>query len=455
MKYAAMAIGFLGVIPLSMLLRSNAYLRDRFWILFGLFPFVLPALPQLDFEIYTWDHAWVGHTSGMLISAIDLIAIAAYIALRHQKNSIRYHLPFIIYLSAISLSVFQAEQPTAAVFYVWQFIRIYFFVIVISKACTEETVPDQFMKGLALGLVIQIIFVVYQKLVVGALQPTGTFNHQNTLGLVNHLVVFPHFALLLAGRRQLQYLATPLIGFLVASIIASRAALGFCVMGFVACYLLSLVHRPSRWKAFLGVISVVVAAALAPIALSALEDRFAVARPMESQYDERAAFNRAARAMLEDHPFGIGANHYSYIGKNYGYSVRAGVAPVEGSLNNIVHNAYLLNAAESGYFGLFAFILLLLHPMYVAFRYSWVATGDPRAAHLLGLGTAMLIVYAHSLYEYILVIQESQYAFAVIVGLTYGLAHQIKQARLVERSGAAGTAVYQPFLQGSAGSLLR
>jgi hypothetical protein len=429
MKYIALCIGIIGIIPLALFLRTNPAARNKFWILLGIIPFITKVVPLFDVALITWHEFWVGYVPGLQVSAIDLVAIAIYFTVKHQTNSIRYHFPFLLYLTAISLSVFQADMPLASVFFVWQFIRTYFLTVVIAKACTDETVPLQLLKGLAIGLAIQIVVVLYQKFGLKMIQPTGTFVHQNTLGLITHLVVFPHFALLMAGQRQLQNAATPLVGLMVTALIASRAALGFSALGFVVTYVLSCMRRWTNWKAMVGAAGVLTVALLGPVAYMSLEKRFDAAPLTEDEYDERAAFNRAALSMLAAHPFGVGVNHYPYVGKNYGYSVRAGVANIEGSLNNIVHNAYYLNAAEAGYLGFVAFILLMLYPIWTALRYSWMARGDVRGDLLLGLGVAMAIVATHSLLEYIIVIKEVQYVLAIVVGMTFGLAHQIKTSR--------------------------
>ena len=454
MKYFALTIGIVGILPLALFLRSNPYARNKFWILLGTIPFVTKVIPLFDVALVTWHEFWWGYVPALQVSAIDLIAVAIYFTVKHQKNSIRYHFPFLLYLTAISLSVFQADMPLGSIFYVWQFIRTYFLTVVIAKACTDETVPLQLLKGLALGLAIQIVVIFWQKFGLRMIQPTGTFFHQNTLGLITHLVVFPHFALLLAGQRQLQNAATPLIGLVIASLIASRAALGFAGFGFVATYLFSSARRWTNWKVLVGAAGAVTVAVLAPIAYSSLEQRFDAAPLMEHEYDERAAFNRTALSMLEANPLGVGVNHYSYVGKNYGYSIRAGVAPNEGSLNNIVHNAFLLNAAEAGYPGFVAFIVLSIYPLWIAFKYSWGERNDPKGDLLLGLGVAMLTIYIHSLFEYIILLKEVQYVLAIVVGMTFGLAHQIKAARETSRANVPGQSTNARRLQ-NAGRLLR
>jgi hypothetical protein len=451
MKYLALTIGIVGILPLTLFLRSKPSARNQFWILVGLIPFITRVVPFFDIALITWHDFWWGHVPALQVTAIDLVAVAIYFTVRHQTNSIRYHFPFLLYLAAISLSAFLADMPMGAVFYVWQFIRIYFLTVVIAKACTDETVPLQLMKGMAIGLAIQFVVIFWQKFGLHLVQPTGTFYHQNTLGLITHLVVFPHFSLLLAGKRQIQNAATSMIGLIIASLIASRAALGFSVFGFVATYVFSLLGKWTNWKALIGTAGFFAVAVMAPIAYSSLEQRFEVAPLMEHEYDERAAFNRTALSILEARPLGIGANHYSYFGKNYGFSIRAGVAPNEGSLNNIVHNAYLLNAAEAGYPGLISYIILSMYPLWIAWKYSWRDRNNPKCDLLLGLGTAMLTIYLHSLFEYIIMIKEVQYVLAIVVGMTFGVAHQIKAARKTGRIEAAAS---QRGLQ-TAGRLLR
>jgi hypothetical protein len=438
MKYLVLAIGIIGILPLSFVLRAYPWIRNKFWILLGTLPFLSLPLPFLDIAIISWDQIWFSYVPGLQISAIDLIAIAIYISLKNSSNSIRYHFPFLLYLLAISLSVLQAEEPLAAIFYVWQFVRIYFFTVVIARSCTEKTVPLQLLKGLAIGGALQFVAVLYQKFGLHIHEPSGTFVHRNTLGLIMHLVVFPHFSLFLAGQRQLQFTLTPLFGLAVASLIASRAAIGFAAFGFAATYLLSFVRRQNLWKLSIGLGGVLMVLAFAPIAQSSLEKRFYENPLLDDQYDERAAFNRTALAMLEENPLGIGANHYSYIGRTRGYSVRSGVADNEGSLRNTVHNAYLLAAAEAGYLGLVAFILLTLYPMFTAFRYARLADSkDPRGDLLLGLGVAMMTAYVHSLFEYIIVIKEVQYVLAIVFGMTFGIAHQIRMEHLARQMASA------------------
>jgi hypothetical protein len=85
----------------------------------------------------------------------------------------------------------------------------------------------------------------------------------------------------------------------------------------------------------------------------------------------------------------------------------------------------LLAAAETGYFGVASFVLLLLGPLIVAFRCGWRCRGDQKGDLLLGFGVALLIVYIHCFFEWIFFVYQSQYLFAMTAGMVAGVAQQL------------------------------
>jgi O-antigen ligase len=170
-------------------------------------------------------------------------------------------------------------------------------------------------------------------------------------------------------------------------------------------------------------------AIIAPVAISSFDKRFDEAPLTEDQYDERAAFNRAASFIVDDHPLGVGANHYVHVAKNYGYSERAGVAPSEVNRNNIVHNAYWLAMAETGYPGIVAFCLMLIVPMVTALRTGWRERHNAEGNLLIGCGVALLIAYIHSMYEWVIFGKEVQYLLFTTMGMIFGISLRMNALR--------------------------
>ena len=129
--------------------------------------------------------------------------------------------------------------------------------------------------------------------------------------------------------------------------------------------------------------------------------------------------------MLDDHPFGIGANHFTVIGNVGGYFERSKLGAYTLARSGNVHNIYYLVAAETGYPGLIAVLLLLGAPLFVALRCGWRNLGDERGDLLIGLGVALLAVYVHSWEEWSLATFSAEYLLAITMGLIAANARQL------------------------------
>ena len=131
--------------------------------------------------------------------------------------------------------------------------------------------------------------------------------------------------------------------------------------------------------------------------------------------------------MLSDHPMGVGANNFTTVANTQGYYDQVPLSWM--SRIAIVHNLYWMTAAETGYFGIFALAVLLIQLLVVALRCGWRHRTDQRGDLLLGFGIALLVVYVHSWFEWIFVILQVQYLFAIVVGMVGGLAMQLGYRR--------------------------
>ena len=425
MKWIALLL-FLAVVPLLMArLRSNPNQAHVIWAAIGFLPFVMDKW-HLSVSPIAWP-MWPGYVKGMEVSLLDAVALAVILS----YSNIRIKSPMLIvlpvYILVVLLSMGNSGVPEAAFFYAWQLARVLLLFAAVAKICSNERGPSALISGMILGLCLQAGYSIEQRF-TGVMQSSGTFGHQNLLGMVSHFVTFPALALLLVDNRKRAPLFGVLAGAIVVILGASRATLGLAAAGFVALLLMSMFLKPTSRKSMIVGLGLVALVAATPIALSSLQNRFDAA-PLSTDYDERAAFERAARMAIADHPMGVGSNQYVVVANTQGYSDRAGVVWNSGSRSANVHNTYLLVWAETGFLGLAAFITLMLMPIIIAFRGAWRNRKDPRSDLTLGIGIGLAVVGVHSLYEWVFVDYVVQALFAIDAGIIAGLIRQMSVAK--------------------------
>jgi O-antigen ligase len=423
-KWIYLAVAVLCMIPLTRWLRSDNRSIPIVWIVVG-FLIIQHGPQHVYMAVISWP-GWPGYAYGFEISLLDIILVALFLGRPRGQHSLPFKFPMAFYLGALVLSAFQASVPQAALFCAWQFARVFFAYMVIASACAEDPrVSPALLKGLAFGILLAALQAVWQRFGGGVLRTSGGFSHENFLGVVSHFIVYPFFALLLAGERGWLAPTVSLAGIVIAALTASRATFAVAVFGYVVVFAASALRGWNSRKTKIMALCLVATLAVTPLIISSFENRFQsdATGAFFGTDENRVALAETASMMLAEHPMGIGANHFIVAANTQGYFSRAGV-----TWNNfvaIVHNAYWLVAAETGYIGLLSFVILLALPLIIAFRCGWQNRRDQRGDLLLGLGVALLTVYLHSLYEWVFVTFEVQYIFAATAGLVAGLAQQL------------------------------
>src|SRR5258707_577087 len=199
----------MGMLPLIHILRRKPLEQAWVWMLLGFFPFLLSAVSNLNLSAISWP-IWPGHVKGLQITALDLYAIAIYVALPRRPEKVPFRLAMGLYFFSVVVSIFVAQVPVAAVFYAWQLARMYLDYACIIKSGANERIVWWIMKGLAGGLFLETCMALWERFGQGVIQASGSLGHQNLLGLMSHLIVLPFFALLLAGPRGWFTTMTPL-----------------------------------------------------------------------------------------------------------------------------------------------------------------------------------------------------------------------------------------------------
>jgi len=169
-------------------------------------------------------------------------------------------------------------------------------------------------------------------------------------------------------------------------------------------------------------IGLVLGAAFVPLALSKIESRSAEQRAQSIEH--RQMLEVAASLMLQEHPLGIGPNCFISQLLHGGYGERAGLN--WGQRLSIVHNIYWLTAAEMGYSGVVALVVLFLVPLASALRYGLRTRHDRRGDVLLGLGVGLMVFYAHGFIEWVWRLTEVSYVYFTIIAIVAVLTRQIE-----------------------------
>ncbi|UZK67745.1 O-antigen ligase family protein [Sphingomonas sp. M1-B02] len=360
----------------------------------------------------------------MLVAAPDAIALAVILALPLKGKIYSPALiAYIAYAAVLTASLLSSTNEMSSFFYIWQILRMIILIVAVTCITSSPSGARYIIYGFAVGIMFQAGFSISQRL-NGVVQASGTMGHQNLLGMMTHFALLGCLGLMLCGDKR-WILKWGLAASLVVVVLSgSRGTLAFAGVGAGVLILLSLIRRPNKTKMKVAAVGFLGIIAAAPIAYITLSDRFAEA-PLDGTYDERLHFERAARAMISDYPFGVGANNYVVIANTKGYSDRAGVVWSMGSRAANVHNVFLLTAAETGYLGAIAFSCILFVGAIVAFNLGWTRRGAfPYADLCLGISVMASIVTVHSLYEWVLITQEPQYLLAIVLGMSAGLNYQ-------------------------------
>jgi len=424
---------FLALIPLfHALLLSGPAGKRLVAFLLGFTPFVL-QVAHIVVAPVSWLY-WPGYVKGIEFSLIDSIAVAVVLTPRAGRARAIHAAPFFAMIAVALVSGIHAQVPPAVVFVAWQTFKAFVIYVAATRLGSDAAGRRALIGGMVLGLGCNAVWAVVQHL-GGTYQATGLFEHQNLLGMLAHFVALPAAALYIADPRAKWALLALVAAGAIAILGASRGTIGLEAAGLALLLIGVSVFWPLPRGLALTAAGIVALAALTPVALTVLAPRFASVE--HSEYDERQAFTRAAKAMLHDHPGGVGANHYVLTANAQGYSDRAKVGWGPGSRSANIHNAYLLTAAEMGYVALVPFVWLSILTALGGLVWCFRARDRKLSIALFGTCMAQLVVAAHNTVEWVFVTYPVQVLFCLNLGMMAGLIAEAKAAR-ASRAGRAG-----------------
>ena len=424
---------------LALTLRKNPGYLPRAALILGILPFLESGF-NVSASPISWP-TWPGMSKGIEVSLTDAVAIAILFATHRMKCPLALKVTFAVYVLGFIISTLLSENRMPSFFYGWQVFRsVILFYAVARASATDPKVPPALLTGLVIGLVTQGVLVSIE-FAGGKLQSGGWFGHQNLLGMITHFVVYPAFALFLAGYRVKSTALAVLAALLVAFAGASRATIGLMAAGLVLTIVLSCYQRMSGRKMAVGIAALIGLAAVSPLLYSAVERRSSATR--EGSSEERRRMMSAASMIIADHPQGVGANRYVLTTNVGGFSGRAGIAWTSSAAP--VHNTYYLVAAEMGWIGLLGLVSFLLAAIAKAFQAMRRARGTFLGEYATGLAVTFIMVAIHSYFEWIAMLYFVHILMAmslgiVVVGARKPIAKPVKSRPVATHSEQMATA---------------
>ena len=381
----------------------------------------------LSMELYRGDTRGFefGVTDWMVISLILVMSLSP--RWRKKRPSL---LPpnstlMLIYLLIAIATLFVSYVPLYGAFGVSKIIRAMAVYWVAYNYLRSEKDLHFFLMILASIVAFEFMLVLQQR-ISGLYRAQGSLPHSNTLAMYINMMNMIFLSFVINGRskghRKLVYWVALAMGSLIVLATFSRGALAVMVMCYAMVIFLSAYDRPRAAK--LKVIGVLLLCAL-PVAIKvtpSIIKRFETA-PINAELSRHQA-NEAAVAMANDSWLGVGLNNYSYAVNNTDFSR---FVPLEVD-RGIVHNIYLLHAAEMGWIGLFVFLLMIL-------RFQWMAASiifkryDSAVSHVaIGIFAAMTALWVQSMLEWALRQTYLTVEFFMLAGFLAALPRVHRQA---------------------------
>lgn len=401
-----------------------------------------------DLNIYS-AYWYRGTTRGFEVSVFDILALGLLFSslLAPRPGDIRRFWPaslgmMLVFLLYCVGSTLAADPVIFGLFEVSKLVRGIVFFLAAAMFLRNERDLSLFALALALAVLVESLMAVRQRVFMGMYRPAGSLDHPNSLSmylcLVTPVLVAAACSTLGPWIRRCCWLAViAAAGTMVLTL--SRAGLPVFVAVTGAALVWCASWRPTPGRLVVGFLAVAALGAFVLKSWPLLTERFGQATLQEEYFDApgetRGYYFRQAAVILEERPFGVGLNNWSYwVSREYGKPLGMHYqnyddivyAPPSDLLYMYryaapAHNLGVLTAAELGWIGLA--LLLVLWARWLFMGAGFLFSRRPEAMHRIGIGLAfgMLGVFLHSFTEWIFRQTQIFHMFHVMAGVLAAL----------------------------------
>lgn len=390
-----------------------------------------------------------GHTKGFHFYFNHALAIALIVAKwRDDRRSFRWIPPglgwYLLYCGLSLLSLTNAPEPYLGFMAAHK--QIFASLITIATFNTLRTEADFrfFMRAMVVTLAWELLVCIKMKYGQGMYQVHGTFEHQNPLAMYAELIGMVFLATTLGPTfKGANWI---LFGYLMTGIIVeftlSRGALVMFGLGTVMVATISLAEKLTP-RRIICISSMAVIGGLGLLlTLDTIIARFND-KGNDSSGELREVMKTACRAMVSDHPLGIGWNNYALVvNPPYPYAeiyyewIRGLGQKVDETLpNSVVESHYYLLLAETGYVGLFSWLAVISIGLYRNVRAFFFFKHSFLRCLSLGIFVGCLLNYEQSTLERVLVQPRNLMLWLVLLGITGRIEIMRREAKAARKAG--------------------
>jgi len=373
-----------------------------------------------------------GHTKGYHFYFNHAIAIALIVAKwLENRKTFRWVPPglgwYFFYCAMSMLSIVNAPQANLSLMAAHK--TIFASLLMIATFNTLRTDEDLrfFIKVMLFTMLWELFVCLKLKYLGGQYQVRGTFEHQNPLAMYSVLIGLPFLAVALGpAYKGSNWL---LLGFMACGIIVectlSRGALVMFAAGTVGVTALSLLEKITARRMMLTSVMSLLGAVGLVLAINSIVARFHD-KGNAASGELREVMKDACRAMVHDHPLGIGWNNYalvvnppfSYAEIYYDWTRSRNMKVDESAPNAVVESHYYLLLAETGYVGLLSWLACIFVGLWRNFQAFRAFGHSFRRCLALGIAAGCALNYEQSTLERVLVQPRNLMLWLILLGVT-------------------------------------
>ncbi len=398
MKYVIFWSAFILGPPLlsQIMLRSRVVERSAFGIM-------LLYITRLEDINFFWQEGYRGTDSGVTIGINDIFSLSMLLFMLMSprwknfnwfpKNSTL--LIFFFFYCAFTLLT--GLNRTYVIFSLVTMVRAYLIFFVVYNYLREQEDVEYFLQIMVVIVLFQTGVCFFGRYYLGIYQLSGTFEHQN--GLAQYLnMLSPIFFALVISPAKFRYRALYFLG-LIAGVLCvvgtlSRGGLAVLAASTIGTFTLAFYESVDARKFKILAIFMVALLLIFLRAGDTIVSRFINAPEVSAS--ARDIFNIAARAMANDHFFGVGLNNYYHAFSATNYIRFAGYDVLD---TGPCHHIYYMYAAEIGWFGMCIFTAILLRFNWFAFNLAIQRRKTFASAIAIGLTFSLFSIAAQGLLE--------------------------------------------------------